>query len=310
VRYYDGDGASNEVELNKALLSSGAMIRRRKEDVLKELPPKRWVTVPVEMGKGADEYWRAHEDCIQWFHDLPRRIEAQTQEARKLWAEGETGGCETVYEFIDQYRTMKEQTARMSEHLVRFEALKTAAWVAKRESVFAWIAEFLEGSDKKLIVFATHREAVQGIAERFNAPTIMGGMKPEEVERAKDRFQNDPDVRVISCNIKAGGVGHTLTAASDVAFLELPWTPADLDQAVDRAHRIGQQDSVTGWVLAAVGEDDEPTIEWEIIELLTAKRGVVDAVTDGRESDTAGGSIIGDLAANWAERYAETEVAA
>ena len=93
-----------------------------------------------------------------------------------------------------------------------------------------------------------------------------------------DAFQEDPMVRLIICNIAAGGVGITLTAASDVAFVELPWRPADLDQAEDRCHRIGQEDSVTCWYLLA-----ERTVEEDISAVLDAKRGITEAVIDGKE---------------------------
>ena len=87
---------------------------------------------------------------------------------------------------------------------------------------------------------------------------------------------------------KAGGVGITLTAASDVLFLEQGWTPADMDQAADRAHRIGQQDSVTAWTLIAEG-----TIDEDIYELIEQKRGVVDSVTDGNSEVSH--SVLADL---------------
>ena len=92
------------------------------------------------------------------------------------------------------------------------------------------------------------------------------------------------------CNIAAGGVGITLTAASDVAFVELPWRPGDVDQAEDRCHRIGQHDSVTAWYLLA-----EDTMDEDMAELLDEKRAVVEATIDGREA--ASTSIMAGLTA-------------
>jgi SNF2 family DNA or RNA helicase len=86
---------------------------------------------------------------------------------------------------------------------------------------------------------------------------------------------------VIVCNIKAGGVGHTLTAASDVAFVEFGWNPSDMDQAADRCHRIGQTDSVTAWQLVAEHDDGGTTIEGELVDLIASKRSVVTTATDG-----------------------------
>jgi SNF2 family DNA or RNA helicase len=77
-------------------------------------------------------------------------------------------------------------------------------------------------------------------------------------------------------SLEAASHGFTLTAASDVAFLELAWTPAKHDQAEDRVHRIGQDRGVTAWYLLASQSIDE-----RIAQLLEAKRDVVDSVTDG-----------------------------
>jgi SWI/SNF-related matrix-associated actin-dependent regulator of chromatin subfamily A-like protein 1 len=77
--------------------------------------------------------------------------------------------------------------------------------------------------------------------------------------------------------------GFTLTRASNVAFLELEWTPAMHDQAEDRLHRIGQRDAVTAWYLLAAG-----TIDESMAELVARKRGIVGAVTDGRRLDGEG----------------------
>lgn len=74
-------------------------------------------------------------------------------------------------------------------------------------------------------------------------------------------------------------MGHTLTAASDVVFVELPWTPADVDQTYSRCHRIGQKGTVTAHYLLAAN-----TIDEMIYEIIEAKRDVVDAATDGGNS--------------------------
>ena len=164
-----------------------------------------------------------------------------------------------------------------AEALVRIERLKQVAARGKMKAIKSWISDFLE-SDEKLILFASHRDIVLELAEEFEAPHIFGGQSVESVEQAKEKFQTDPKTRIIVCNIQAGGVGHTLTAATNVAFVELAWRPSDHSQAEDRAHRIGQEDAVTCWYFLA---DD--TIDNDIYELLQEKAKVVDAVTDGGE---------------------------
>jgi SWI/SNF-related matrix-associated actin-dependent regulator 1 of chromatin subfamily A len=96
-------------------------------------------------------------------------------------------------------------------------------------------------------------------------------------------------------NIKAGGVGLTLTAASDVLFVEQSWTPGEHDQAEDRCHRIGQHNNVQIYYILASG-----TIDEYIYDLIQQKRIVVDAATDG--SDAISSSVLSDLMSKFASR--------
>jgi len=90
------------------------------------------------------------------------------------------------------------------------------------------------------------------------------------------RFQAGQS-QLLVCATRVAGQGITLTHASNVAFLDLEWTPAMHDQAEDRCHRIGQHDAVTAWYLLAA-----KTIDETMLELIERKRRIVDAVTDGR----------------------------
>ena len=99
-------------------------------------------------------------------------------------------------------------------------------------------------------------------------------------QRAVDSFQDPDGPQLIVCSLKAASQGITLTRASNVAFLELDWTPARHDQAEDRLHRIGQDSAVTAWYLLA-----PDTIDETMAELLERKRSLIDAVTDGQVRD-------------------------
>ena len=94
-------------------------------------------------------------------------------------------------------------------------------------------------------------------------------------------FQEPDGPQLIVCSTRVAGQGITLTRASNVAFLDLEWTPAMHDQAEDRCHRIGQHDAVTAWYLLAA-----ETIDETMIELIARKRGIVGAVTDGRRDES------------------------
>lgn len=152
--------------------------------------------------------------------------------------------------------------------------LRQVAAKGKLPAAYEWIGDFLE-SGEQLVVFAWHTSIVQAIADKFNAPMIYGATPQHMRDRICQRFQAG-DERLVVCNIQAGGVGIDLYAASNVLFLELPWTPAEFDQATDRCHRLGQERPVTAWVAMAEG-----TIDEKIWNLLEAKRQVTEVTNKG-----------------------------
>ena len=107
------------------------------------------------------------------------------------------------------------------------------------------------------------------------AVVITGDTSLPNRQAAVDRFQSDPDCRLFVGNIKAAGVGLTLTASSHVVFAELDWTPANLSQAEDRAHRIGQRDSVLVQHLVLEG-----SLDASMARMLIAKQEVIDGALD------------------------------
>ncbi len=166
-----------------------------------------------------------------------------------------------------------------AEHLRRTTVLKRLAADAKMESVIEWIDSFLESCDRKLVVFAHNVAIVDYLAGKYGNLRVSGQDSMEDRQHAVDSFQKDPKARVIVLNLQAG---------SDVCFVQQGWTPGEHDQAEDRCHRIGQENSVQVWYLIGVN-----TIDEDIYDLIDAKRAVVDAVTDGDEVQQAG--VIGDL---------------
>ncbi|HEV3095152.1 MAG TPA: DEAD/DEAH box helicase [Solirubrobacteraceae bacterium] len=238
-------------------LRARCFVRRLKSEVLPQLPAKTRAIVPVELDNEG-EYRLAERDVIAWLRSHPLDL-----------AE------------LDA----KIAAALRAERLVRLGALKRLAARGKLHAALGWIHDFLS-SGERLVVFASHREVQQAVIERFpHALHVLGKDSHKARDASVHAFQeaDGAAAQLIVCSLAVAGQGLTLTKASNVAFLELDWTPAKHDQAEDRCHRIGQQDAVNAWYLLAAG-----TIDETIATLLERKRGVIGAVTDGRpEEDEA-----------------------
>jgi hypothetical protein len=160
------------------------------------------------------------------------------------------------------------------------------------DAVHEWVDAHLEVG-RKVVLAAHHRDVVEALADRYGGLKIQGGQDPAEIEAHKSRFQTEPvdTAPVIVLSIQAAKTGHTLTAAQDICFVELPWTPADLDQTTARCHRIGQQGSVTATYLLC-----EQTVDEQIHALIAQKRSIVELAIDGRSSGgDAGASVAAGL---------------
>ncbi len=275
-------------ELNRKLRAT-CYVRRTKEEVLKELPAKQRAVVPVALDNRR-EYKRALGDVVRFLGEVAEKDERRMNEAvaQHKAETGEDPDAEALRRIRAQLRASAEARAERARQLVEIEALKMTAARGKLEAVARWVEDFLE-SGEKLVLFGWHREIVDTLAERFGAPKITGDTPVESRQAVVDRFQGDPDTRLLVCNVRVGGVGLTLTAASNVAFCELGWTPAEHDQAEDRCHRIGQRDSVGAWYLLA-----EDTIDTRIHALIEKKRAIVDAATEG-VAGAASTNILSDL---------------
>jgi SNF2 family DNA or RNA helicase len=133
----------------------------------------------------------------------------------------------------------------------------------------------------------------EAVMEHFpGALHLLGRDKISDRDEAVRAFQDPGGPQLIVCATRVAAQGITLTRASNVAFLELEWTPAMHDQAEDRLHRIGQRDAVTAWYLLAAD-----TIDETMARLIHRKRGLIAAVTDGRtyESDGMVDGVVREL---------------
>jgi SWI/SNF-related matrix-associated actin-dependent regulator of chromatin subfamily A-like protein 1 len=249
TRRFRAAGSDDRLHWN---LRARCYVRRTKRQVLPQLPSKQHDTVPILLSN-EHEYRLAERDVVAWLQTLP--LDLRTIDA-------------------------KVAAALRAEQLVRLNNLRQLASHGKLPTALAWIADFL-ASGEPLVVFAEHVAVQHAVLERFpNAAQILGADSTTSRQRAVDAFQSADGPQLIVCALKAASQGITLTRASNVAFLELDWTPARHDQAEDRLHRIGQDSAVTAWYLLA-----PETIDETMAELLERKRGLIDAVTDGQVRD-------------------------
>jgi SWI/SNF-related matrix-associated actin-dependent regulator 1 of chromatin subfamily A len=145
----------------------------------------------------------------------------------------------------------------------------------KLPDAITYIKDCLEQTDK-VVVFAHHIHIIDGLMDglkEFNPVKVTGSVKNEDRQTAVDTFQADSKCRVFVGNIKAAGVGLTLTAASHVIFVEASWSPADIQQAADRCHRIGQKDNVTVDLLTI-----SESIDSLVLHSVLTKMGVIDRI--------------------------------
>ena len=159
------------------------------------------------------------------------------------------------------------------EALVRFMALRSIASKGKVAQAIDFVKVFLDGGNK-LILFCSLHEIVDEFKKAFpKAVTVTGRDSAVMKQVSVDAFQQREDVQLIICSIKAAGVGLTLTASSNVAFVELPWTYADCCQCEDRAHRIGQKDNVTCYYL--LGRN---TIDHKLYNIIQDKKTIANSI--------------------------------
>lgn len=266
---WDFSGASNLDELHERI--KPWVLRRTKDQVLTELPGKSRVDIVLQLPKA-----------------LRKKYDAR------------------VAQFANKVRS---GYVAPHERLTLISDLKQLAAEAKLKQAIDWILDFVE-SGQKLIVFAWHKATIQAVMDalakaKVGAVKLTGETPVKKRQEVVDAFQTDPDTQVFVGNIQAAGEGITLTAASDVVFLEYGWKPGEHAQAEDRANRIGQEYPVTVWYLNAQG-----TIDGELFQVIDGKRQVIDMVMEGEtqahQSDVL---VMGEDTKEWTDQDLVTALA-
>ena len=258
-RYCDGPKQSSNVKELNWRLSMTCFFRREKAKVLTQLPDKSRQYIEVDI-TNRREYDKAEQDLIQYLR---------------------------TYKNADDEKIQK---ALRGEVMVKMGILKSISARGKIKVFSEFIHDVIDGGEK-LIVFAYLKEVVMELKKNFpKAVTVTGEDNAAQKQRAVDRFQNDPECKLIILNYKSGGTGLTLTASSRVAFIEFPWTFSDCEQAEDRAHRNGQKNNVNCYYY--LGKD---TIDRYMYDVIQTKKNIANGVTG--TDDVVKESVI-DMAMN------------
>jgi len=249
------------------------IVRRRKVDVAADIPARRVADLPVELDGAVGRSIRAAEAALAKRlvgryrsalaartssvavdgidHELVRRVAGW-----ELKESSEQGGAENVF-------TMVRRIGQAKAGL----AADYAAQLARNVGKVVFFAKHIDVMD----------QAEQTFADRgIGYASIRGDQTPKVREKNISAFQNDPDVAIVVCSLMAAGVGLNLQVASNLVLAELSWTDAEQTQAIDRIHRIGQEEPVTAWRIIAA-----QTIDSKIAELIDAKSGLAARALDG-----------------------------
>lgn len=234
--------ASNLKELNWRLWSS-CFFRREKAKVLTQLPDKTRQYIEMDITT-RDEYRKAEADLINYLRVYKDKTDKEIEKSMR------------------------------GEVMVRMGILKAISARGKIKAAAEFIHDVIDGGEK-LIVFAFLKEVVMEMKSLFpEAVTVTGEDNARQKQAAVDKFQTDPECKLIILNYKSGGTGLTLTASSHVAFIEFPWTFSDCEQAEDRAHRNGQKNNVNCYYF--LGKD---TIDEYMYKVIQTKKDIANGVT-------------------------------
>jgi SNF2 family DNA or RNA helicase len=256
------------------------IVRRKKLDVASNLPSKRVADMPVELDD-----------------DLGRSIrQAEAALSARL--------LDRYHRAVSLSRTKHERSSLI--RMVAHAELEESKAAKSGDNVFTMVRKIgqakavlaadytaqLARSVGKVVFFAKHIDVMDAAEETLakrglKTVSIRGDQTAAFRESQVHAFNNDPEVSVVVASLTAAGVGINLQAASNVVLAELSWTSAEQTQAIDRVHRIGQEEPVTAWRIIA-----SQTIDAKIAELIDSKAGLAARALDGDDSEVVAESSV------------------
>jgi SWI/SNF-related matrix-associated actin-dependent regulator 1 of chromatin subfamily A len=249
---FEAKGATNLAELKEKI--SKYFLRRTKEEVLSQLPPKNRVEVPIDLPEAErTQYELVEENLVKYL---------------KTYKKDKT-----------DKQILKSMAA---ERLVKLNLLREINAMGKITTAKELIDGIIE-ADEKVIVFSSFNAPLQELADQYeeNSVLLLGSTPIDERGEMVKKFQTDPNCKIFFGGTRSAGVGITLTAASNVIFLDLPWNPADLDQGENRAHRPGAEyECLNIYQIISKG-----TIDGFMKKLLSRKQEIIDQLIEGKETE-------------------------
>ncbi len=251
------------------------IVRRRKIDVAADIPGRRVADLPVELDGALGRSIRDAEKV------LARRMVKRYDIALETRRTGSvTDGIDAA--LVRQVATWERNDTDQRTEGENVFAMMRRIGQAKAGLAADYTAQ-LSRSAGKVVFFAKHidvmDQAEQVFAKRdIGYVSIRGDQTTKTRQHAIDAFTGDPDVAVAVCSLTAAGVGLNLQVASNVVLAELSWTDAEQTQAIDRVHRIGQDQPVTAWRVIAA-----QTLDARIAELIDDKAGLAARALDGSD---------------------------
>lgn len=245
----DSSSSTNVEELYE-IISHYCYFRKEKREVLTELPPITEQVIEMEI-KNRKAYNSAEEDLIAYLSEID--IE-------------------------------KAEKAQSAPDLVRLQVLIQLVMEGKIKEVELFVKEWIEANeDSKLLVFGIHKAPLQRLSANFeNSRLVTGDLSLSKKMSVLEEFKTDPSVQILFANIQCIGTGvnSLQDVCSDAMFIELPFRPSDLDQAVSRIERMGQKNNINVYYLLS-----PETIDMKMWNMLSEKKAVTDQVIKGYDDD-------------------------
>ena len=260
---------------SKAVISMG-IVRRRKQDVAKDIPARRIADIPIELDS------EAARSIIEAEQALVRRLLERYD--RVIAARGDSDHNVLDEDLVRLVCASEIEETKQDDSGDNVFTLVRKIGSAKAVMAADYTAQ-LARNVGKVVFFAKHIDVLNQAEKHFasvgiTTTSIRGDQSTTQRQSAIDAFTNDEDVQVIVCSLLAAGVGVNLQAASNVVLAELSWTSAEQTQAIDRVHRIGQELPVTAWRIVAA-----QTVDQRIAELIDQKSGLSARALDGQETE-------------------------